>query len=365
MTVAAAVVVVAALVACAPASSDSSGAGAGRNGPAPANASRPTTAPPTTAAPTTTVPSTYVTPGVRAGVGGCALYPRDNAFHASIGSLPVTAGSASTIASIGAGTNLMAGFGSTIWQGSALGIPINVADGATAPREDVLVSLTYQYQSVTEDVPWPAGLKFEGWPGRAWDKHLVVVDSSTCASWELINVQPPGENYFGTLLNRWYADKVVKLDLTSNVMPVNGAATASGTSLLSGLVRYDEVAAGRVDHVLVMPSPVVHRGPGIWPSNGTDGSSTDPAAPPMGTWLRLRADTDISRLGPQARVVAQAMKDHGVIIVDSGPNAAIAGEPDLRWNDTDLAGLRNLTVGQFDVVDASVMKVADGSFQIR
>ena len=81
--------------------------------------------------------------------------------------------------------------------------------------------------------------------------------------------------------------------------------------------------------------------------------------------MRLRSDADISRLGPQAKVVAQAMKDHGVVIGDTGPNAAITGEPDLRWDDADLGGLQSLSVGDFDVVDASQMQVAAGSYQIR
>ena len=85
----------------------------------------------------------------------------------------------------------------------------------------------------------------------------------------------------------------------------------------------------------------------------------------MGSLLRLRGDVDISGLGPQAKVVAQAMKDHGVVISDTGPNAALTGEPDVRWDDSDLDGLGRLTVGDFDVVDAAPMQVSAGSYQIR
>jgi hypothetical protein len=279
--------------------------------------------------------------------------------------LPVRPDSGGTIQAMGPSTNLMAGFGSTVWQGSRLGLPTNVVDSRTSLHHDVLVSNLYAETSETADVPWPETPRFEGWPGRAWDKHLMVIDSATCSSWEAINMQPPGENYYATLLNRWYADKVVKLDLNSNDIPAQGTVTASGLSMLAGLVRYDEVATGRVDHVLTMASPIIRQGPSVWPAKGNDGRSTNPAAPPMGTWLRLRADVDISRLGPQARVVAQAMKDHGVVINDSGPNMAVTGEPDTRWSDADLAGLRSLTVGMFEVVDPSPMQVSPNSYQIR
>lgn len=309
--------------------------------------------------------STFVTSTPRLGVAGCALFPRDHAFAAAVGSLPVAVGSERTIAAIGPSTTLMAGFGAAVWEGSRLGYPVNVVDGRHAPRHELLVSSDNAGTSTTEGVPWPTGPRFEGWPGRAWDKHLLVVDRATCSSYEAINMQPPGENPWATRYDRWYADKVVHLDLGSNAIPSDGTVTASGISMLAGLVRYDEVRSGRIDHVLSMSSPVVRRGPGVWPASGTDGRSDDPDAPPMGTWLRLKAGTDLSGLGPQAKVVARAMQDHGVVIVDSGPHAALTGEPDLRWDDADLAGLRNLTVSQLEVVDASPMKVSDDSYRIR
>lgn len=353
------------LAACAPASSESDPTAAARQGSDRANriAGPPPTTPSSPAP--TPAPGTYVTPGARLGIGGCPVFPTDNVFHASIGALPVRAGSAETIQALGSSRVIQPGFGSGVWMGSRPGIPTNVVDATTSAHEDLLVSLEYASLSETADMPWPATPRFEGWPGRAWDKHLLVVDSSTCSSWEAINVQPPGENYFATLFNRWYADKVVRLDLTTNAIAPRGTVTASGLSMLAGMVRYDEVATGRIDHVLTMVSPVIRRGPSVWPASGSDGQSLDPSAPPMGTWLRLRSDVDISHLGPQARTVAQAMKDHGVVINDTGPFTSINGEPDVRWNDADLAGLKTLTAGQFEVVDPTPMQVDPGTHQIR
>jgi hypothetical protein len=338
-------------------------------------AGAPTTAPPATTTPATTTPAAMtpvtapsngrVTAGSRLGVGGCALFPRDNAFHAEVSSLSVKADSDRTIAAVGGSVPLRTFFGSAVWQGSRPGIPVNVVDTTTAARRDLLVSQEYQYASEPLGVPWPDTPRFEGWPGRAWDRHLLVVDSATCRSWELINVQSPIENVFGTLFNMWYADKVVTVDLSSNQHRVNGTVTAAGFSMLAGLVRYDEVASGSVDHAVSIVLPTVRQGAPTWPAQGTDGRSTDPAAPPMGTWLRLKAGADLRGLGPQATVIARALQAHGAIVSDSGPNAALSGEPDVRWNDTDLSGLGRLTMSDFEVVDASPMKVSDQSLQIR
>lgn len=378
----AALVAVAAItVACAPSSEDSRtrtasqlGLGVARveaAGPtvpvAPAPPTPSTAVPPTT--PPTTAPApaagSYITAGTRLGVGGCALFPRDNVFHATITALPNRADSAATIAAVGPATSLMAGFGSGLWQGSRPGYPVNVLDARTAATKDLLVGMDYAATSEPYGVPWPDVPRFEGWPGRAWDKHLLVVDSSSCRSWETINTQPPSENVFGTILNRWYADKVVTVDLSSNVPRPGGTVTASGFSMLAGLVRYDEVASGNIDHVLAMSLPGISNAGATWPAQATDGRSTDPSAPKMGSWFRLRSDVNLSGLGPQASVVAGAMRDHGVVLVDTGPNAAISGEPDLRWNDADLGGLTGLTMSDFEVVDPSAMKVSDGSLRIR
>lgn len=392
--------VVAALVACTPASDESGPAGQmsaqHAQGSAPSTTAKhststsaaprsttttirvtPTT--PTASTPNTTVAGTpvpgstagpaalsYITPGARMGLGGCALFPTNNMFHASIRDLAVTNNSAATTSAMGSDTVIMAGFSERVWEGSRLGLPTNVVDSRTAPKHFVAVADWSVDISENTAVPWPANPRLEGWPGRAWDGHLLTIDSAKCESWELINVMEPGTNLFAAILHpgKWYADRVVRRDLSSNEIPAHGSSSASGLSLLHGIVRYDEVASGRVDHVLTMAFPRISTR-AVWPATRSDGVKTEPAAVPMGALLRLRDSVDISGLGPQAKVVAQAMKDHGVVINDTGLNAAITGEPDLRWNDADLSGLRQLTVGDFDVVDASPMKVADGSYQIR
>ena len=323
----------------------------------------PPTAPPTTAS--ASRPQSFITPGQRAPVAACAVFPSDNVFHATVTALPRRSRSDEMISAVGATMPLRTFFGSGIWQGSRPGIPVNVVDGGTAERRDLLVGLDYLAVSDPAGVPWPADPRFEGWPGRAWDKHLLVVDRAVCRSWELINVQSPAENVVGALLGRWYADKVVTVDLDSNLPRAGGTVTASGFSLLAGLVRFDEVASGSIDHALTLVLPSVRAGGAVWPAQGSDGRSTDPDAPPMGSWFRLRADADLGGLGPQAAVIARALQTHGAILSDSGPNVAISGEPDVGWNDSDLAGLGRLTVSDFEVVDPTAMQVSPSSLQIR
>ena len=56
----------------------------------------------------------------------------------------------------------------------------------------------------------------------------------------------------------------------------------------------------------------------VFPARHFASSDTDPALPRMGERLRLKAGVDISGLPRQARVVARAFKEYGLIVADNG-----------------------------------------------
>jgi hypothetical protein len=103
----------------------------------------------------------------------------------------------------------------------------------------------------------------------------------------------------------------------------------------------------------------------MWPARHFASSSTDANLPPMGAVFRLRADVDISWMAPQARVVAQALKDHGMILADNGSAWYLSGTPDQRWDDDGLRDLRQLHGSDFDAVDTSSLQVSPDSGQRR
>ncbi|MCB1257726.1 MAG: hypothetical protein KDB26_11510 [Microthrixaceae bacterium] len=315
--------------------------------------------------PTTTQPAkpaTFVTSGKRQPIGSCSVFPADNVFHATVTSLTPRPDSASAIAAMG-GQNLAvrAGFSALIWEGSRAGVPVNVVDSQTTPLRDVEGG-AFAYASDLVDHPIPDSARLEGWPGIAWDRHMLVVDTATCYSSEFFHVTPPWQNLTG----RWKADTAVKFNLGSNSPGTGVSAMASGLSMIAGMVRYDEVAAGHVDHAIAVSVPVIKSGSPVWPAMASDGRSTATHAPAMGTWLRLRSNVDISRFGSQARVVADALKRHGAIIADTNHNGiALAGEPSENWNDADLDALGSLTAADFEVIDPTPMMISKNSHQIR
>ena len=65
----------------------------------------------------------------------------------------------------------------------------------------------------------------------------------------------------------------------------------------------------------------------------------------------MKSDVDISRLPPQARVVAQAFKEYGLIVADNGSDWYVSGVPSRRWDNDALHALGDLSGRDFEVVD--------------
>ena len=158
---------------------------------------------------------------------------------------------------------------------------------------------------------------------------MLAVDRDHCKLYELFAASR------GT--SRWSADSGAVFDLTSNALRPEGwtSADAAGLPIFPGLVRYDEVASGHIDHALrftVSKSQQAY----LHPATHDASSSTDPNLPPMGLRLRLKASFNTSSFTGQARVVLDALKKYGMIVADNGSNWFISGAADTRWNDTDL-----------------------------
>ena len=186
-----------------------------------------------------------------------------------------------------------------------------------------------------------------------------MVDNANCMLYEVYagDLRPDGS---------WAAGSGAVWDLRSNALRPDGwtSSDAAGLPVLPGLVRYEEVAAGRIDHPVRFTAPVTQRAY-LWPARHFASSNTNPDLPPMGAWFRLRADFDTSRLAPQARVVAEALKVHGMILADNGSSWYLSGAPDERWDNDGLRGLATITGNDLVAVDAASMMVDPDSGRRR
>ncbi len=268
-------------------------------------------------------------------LGGCPVFPADNPWNTRVDSLPLRAGSAQTIAKIQS-------IGKQFVHpdvGSNFGIPYVVV-----PADQPLVPISYAGGAGDESDPGPFPIPLNAPVEAGSDAHVLVLQQGTCQLFELDEGARSGAG--------WSAYSGAKFDLRSNALrPLTWtSADAAGLPILAGLVRYDEVAAGVITHAIRVTFSQTQN-TFILPATHKASSRTDGDLPPMGMRLRMKADFDITGLTGQARVIAIAMKQYGLIVADNGSNWYFQGAPDPRWNDDDLNQLKAVPGTAFEVVD--------------
>lgn len=272
----------------------------------------------------------------------CPVFPADNPWNRRVDGLPVAKGSAALVAAIGADRTLHPDFGSGLWQGEPIGIPITVVRGST-PK--VRVSFDHADESDPGPYPIPPNVRIEGGD----DRHAIIVDRDACRLYELY-----------ALVRRngaWHAGSGAIWSLRSNRLRPAGwtSADAAGLPILPGLARYDEVARGRIDHALRVTVPRTRRAY-VYPARHYASDLTDPELPPMGMRLRLKANYPTRGFPPQARVVLEALKRYGMLAADNGSPWFITGVPDPGWRDDDLRTLSRVPGSAFEVVDTRSLR---------
>ena len=274
------------------------------------------------------------------GAPRCSVFPKSNPWNQRVDSLPVAGNSAQIVNSIGAGTGLHADFGSGLWEGAPIGIPITVV-GRRQPKSRV--SFEYADDSDRGPYPIPRNVKIEGGRSSTGDRHALIVDRSSCRLYELYALYPKGRG--------WRAGSGAIWSLRSNKLRPAGwtSADAAGLPILPGLARYDEVKRGVIDHALRFTVQRTRRAY-VFPARHYASESNDPSLPPMGLRLRLKASFDVSGFPRQARIVLVALKRYGMLVADNGSSWYITGAPDPRWSNDQLHMLGQVHGSDFEVV---------------
>jgi hypothetical protein len=278
-------------------------------------------------------------------IAGCPVFPADNAWNTAIASGPRHPRSDQIIAAILAngGDFLHPDFG----ENPNYGIPYVVVP-AGEPRVPITYD-AYGDQSDPGPFPIPLSAPVEGGAAASGDRHVIALQQGTCELFELFAARPSGAG--------WIAQSGARFDLRSNALRPLGwtSADAAGLPILAGLVRYDEVAAGQIRHAIRITMSRTQAGY-ILPATHLASNRTDQDLPPMGLRLRLKASYDVSQLTGQARVIAVAMQQYGVIVADNGSNWFFQGAPSPGWNDEDLDQLKSVPGTAFEVVDTGPVR---------
>lgn len=281
--------------------------------------------------------------GQGASLNGFVPFPSNSGWNTDISSAPVDANSDAIIAFIGAGRGLHPDFGSGLYQGSYIGIAYTVVDSTQA---QIPINYT-EYGSESDPGPMaiPLTAPIEGYPNipSNGDRHVLVLDKSNCFLYELFGGYNETAN--------WNAKGGAVWDLLANEQrPYEWtSADAAGLPIFPGLVRYDEVASGAINHA-IRCTVAYTRAAFIPPASHWAATSNSPTAPPMGMRLRLKASFDVSKFSKTNQVIFNAMKKYGLIVADNGTSMYIGGAPDERWNNSDLHELDGAITSDFEVI---------------
>lgn len=274
------------------------------------------------------------------------IFPADNAWNQDISGQPVDPYSDQIIANFFS-SPLKADFGSGLWDGAPIGIPFVVVCGSQQKVNITFRANNYDdnYGDESDPGPYPIPLDAPIEGDGQGDAHVIAVDKDNGMLYELYNASVNGDH--------WEASSGAVFNLQSDELRHDGwtSADAAGLSIFPGLVRYDEIMKGSIDHAIrftLSKSNIraAYIAPARHKANGTGGQY----ALPFGARLRLKKDVDISAYPSRLQIILTALKKYGLILADIGSDMYISGAPDDRWDNDELHQLGNIKASDFEVV---------------
>ena len=300
-------------------------------------------------------------------IEGCRLYPPNNAWNVRVDTLPVHPNSDAYITHMqGATRKLHADWGNN--PSDYYGIPFAVVSGSQTKT-----TVVFGDEAAEESDPGPYPLPLpnppiEGAPGADGDRHVLMLDKDNCILYELFYVWPPNTPGYNETPN-WTAYSGAIFDLKRNDMRTDGwtSADAAGLAILPGLVRYEDVAAGEIEHAIRMTASGTQN-TYVWPASHHAGVSGT-TRPPMGQRFRLKASYVIpATFSIESQRILRALKKYGAIIADNGSNFFISGTTSTQWPDAMFGPsgeISSVPGTAFEAVQGHLLQVAPNSYAAR
>ncbi|MEO7789946.1 MAG: hypothetical protein ABIX28_10265, partial [Vicinamibacterales bacterium] len=289
--------------------------------------------PPVGSIPTIDRPLLFDTPQADRILEALQVFPKDSPWHEDIRTRPRLPQSEAIVAGIGAdqplGYNLDMNF--VIVPPHQPRVPVRITEYPDEsdpgpfpiPENAPIENWPLAHNEDTNALPTPGTTLAQIQRDGTGDRHLIVLDPVNGRLHELWQARLTSAG--------WQASQASTFDLTSNRPRREGwtSADAAGLPIFPAVVRYDEVARGRIDHALRVTVRRTRRGY-VYPARHFASRLDDETLPRMGERLRLRQDVDITDFPPHARAILTALKTHGMFVADNGANWLISVAPDRR-----------------------------------
>lgn len=178
-------------------------------------------------------------------------------------------------------------------------------------------------------IPIPNGSRPDATP----DGHLAVWDPATHREWDLWAAKCCWSVGSGGAFS------------TDTTGPVSGGGNAAGFPELAGIIRPEELKAGRIDHALVFAQPDVNSTGHVCPATHHDGASTHPLVLREGSLLQLDPALNVDALPIPAwqKTIARALQRYGMYLEDGGGTLSFGSENPINrgydaWAQVGLTG---------------------------
>lgn len=226
--------------------------------------------------------------------------------------------------------NLVMTSGILRWSNTKWTIPLHVIDAGASPKHHVRTTAAYINPVIDPDndgvamgIPIPP----EAWADPQDDAHMLLVDPALGRTWDFsfARKQPDG-SWKASKIDTWELDGPGWRKYRPGDRDWANGARSGGAPLIAGLIRPEELAAGRIRHALAAATPInrdaTYQGGRMEfcspPASRSDGTHTGYQFIPMGARLQLDPALDLTTLGlsPEVEVIARAMQKYGLIVVE-------------------------------------------------
>ena len=286
-------------------------------------------------------------------------YTVDSAWNTPIGPAPIyDRRSTDMVATIGTGITS---------DPNQYSYPVYYADAST-PRWNV-PCVTYKCTIVSSggtvtrvstltNVPIPA----DATTGTGTDAQMIIIDTITGTEYDLWQVS--------RTTTGWTASNGSVYNVFWNGMPTVYGSRGAGVPYYAGLIRPEEILAGRIDHAIAFAYPNSAQGRCVFPASKTDGKSTLAFGIPEGARIQLdpsltEADFDRMGLTRTGKIIARALQEYGMINIDVSGRAKIIAEDlednpyaPMQWTDPDL-NLTSTTIAKIPFTSYRVLSLPE------
>lgn len=181
-------------------------------------------------------------------------------------------------------------------------------------------------------------------PDPEEDAHIAIIDRDRNLAWDMWGLNKLEDGTWESFTGMKYAlngDGIFKTEKYASILDgesvhFHGPSRAAGVPTIAGLIMYDEIIAGEINHKLSCASRFAAFQEFVFPASWTDG--TFDGGIPEGAVIQLDPNLDLSQfdLLPGEIIVAKALQKYGMVLVDVAFGQSIYAEglwarPKANW----------------------------------